>query len=113
MDRNLEPVKYLIELAEGMKKDLVDLKARVDLRTYTLKEIADGLGCSVSTIRHKPWRMPNYGKSDVGQHPSRWFYNTIENWYAVPEDERRFKWESMSALEKRNFLKISERKKVG
>ena len=107
MDYSLEPVKYLIEMVEGIKKDIVELNARIELRTYTLKDIAKGLGCSVSNLRNKPWKIPNYGRPDVGKHPCRWFYDTIANWNAIPEDERRFKWESMTSKERLQAIGIS------
>ena len=97
----LDPLKYLIEMVESIKKELVELNTKADLRTYTLKEIAKGFGYSVQTLYNKPWKVPNYGKSDEGASPSKWLYSTIVNWYAIPEDERRFKWESMSAKERR------------
>jgi len=100
---------YLVNMLEDMKKDIADLKTRMELHAYTLKELATGLGYSVQTMRNNPWRMPNYGKPDVGAHPGKWFYNTIVEWYAVPEDERRFKWESMSSLERRRFIKNGDK----
>jgi len=102
-----DSLKYLIETVEGIKKDIADLKTRADLRTYTLKEIADGFGYSVHTLRNRPWKIPNYGKSDTGIHPGRWFFKTIESWYAIPEDERRFKWEKMSDKERKEALGVS------
>ena len=112
MDYSLEPVKYIIEMMEGMKKEILDIRARIELQTYTIKDIAKLLGCSVSNVRNNPWKLPNFGKPDVGKHPCRWFYDTIRNWYTVSEDEHRLQWESMSALEKRNYLKIPEGKKA-
>ena len=107
--QGIDPLKYLIEMVEGIKKDLVDLKTKADLRSYTLREIASGLGYSVYTLRSKPWKMPHYGRPDEGIHPGKWFYNTIVNWYAIPEEERRGKWESMSSLERRKYLKTPEK----
>ena len=102
--KGIDTLGYLIEMVEGIKKDIVELTARIDLKTYTLKEIAVSQGCSVSTLRNKPWKMPNYGRPDIGQHPGRWLYTTITNWYSVPEDERQFKWESMTSKERQRAL---------
>ena len=107
--QGIDPLKYLIETVEGIKKDIADIKTRIDLRAYTLKEIAEGFGYSVQSLRNKPWKIPNYGKPDVSMYPGKWFYNTIANWYAIPEDERRFKWESMSSSERLNYKKQSEK----
>jgi len=94
-------LKYLVETMSKIEKELADIKSKVELRTYTLKEIAASLGySSAQSLRNKPWKMPNYGKPDEGQHPGRWFYSTIVNWYAIPEDERRFNWESMTSKER-------------
>jgi hypothetical protein len=73
----------------GLSPDMVETKNRAHLRkTYTLKEIA-----------HRLWKIPNFGKPDEGNSPGKWFYNTIIAWYAIPGDERRFKWESMPSSE--------------
>ena len=69
MNYSLDPLKYLIEMIEGIQKDVTDLKTMADLKAYTLKEIAEGLGYSVSTMRNNPWKMPNYGRPDEGVHP--------------------------------------------
>lgn len=95
-----DSLKYLVVTVEEMKKELMDIKAKTELRTYTLKEIAEGFGYKVQTFRNSPWKIPNYGKPDVDLHPAKWFYNTIAAWYAIPEDERRFKWENMSSRER-------------
>jgi hypothetical protein len=105
--QGIDTLKYLIETVESIKKEVVDLKTMAGLRAYTLKEIAAGLGYSINTVRTKPWKMPNYGRPDEGMHPGKWFYNTIVNWYAIPEEERRSKWEAMSSLERRKHLNIS------
>jgi hypothetical protein len=110
--KGIDTLGYLIEMVEGIKKDIVELTSRIDLKTYTLKEIAVSQGCSVSNLRNKPWKMPNYGRPDVGQHPGRWFYLTIMNWYSAPEDERRFKWESMTSRERQKALGIIRDTKI-
>lgn len=99
-----ESLKYLVSQVGEMKKEIIDLKTRMELKAYSLREIAEGLGCSLYTLRSRPWKIPNYGKPDVGINPSKWFYKTIMNWYAIPEDERRFTWESMTSHERRKAM---------
>jgi hypothetical protein len=96
-----DSLAYLVDAVKEIKDDLIDLKTRADLRTYTLKEIAAGFEYSVQTLRNYPWKIPNYGNPDEGVNPGRWFYDTIRNWYAIPENERRLRWESMSSRERR------------
>jgi hypothetical protein len=97
-------LQYLTNTISSMEKSIADLRTKLDLKAYTLKEIAQGLGYSPQYLRHRPWKIPNFGKPDEGNSPGKWFYNTIIAWYAIPEDERRFKWESMSSAERRKFL---------
>jgi len=104
-----ESLKYLVSKVEKVEEDLIGIKTKIDLKAYSLRDIADGLGCSIYTLRSHPWKIPNYGKPDVDICPAKWFYDTIRAWYAIPENERRFKWESMSSLERRNYLKSSEK----
>jgi hypothetical protein len=97
-------LKYLMETAADLKQEVLELRTRLDLKAYTLKEIAAGLGYSVSHLKASPWKLPNYGRPDEGSNPGRWYYQTIVNWLAIPEDERRFKWESMSSTERRREM---------
>jgi len=99
-----ESLKYLVSKIEKVEEDLIDIKTRMDLKAYSLRDIANGLGCSYYTLQCRPWKIPNYGKPDVDICPAKWFYDTIRAWYAIPEDERRYKWESMSASERRKAL---------
>lgn len=105
-------LKYLVEKVSTIETELADIKTKLDLKAYTLKEIAQGLGYSPQYLRHRPWKIPNFGKPDEGSHPGKWFYNTIAAWYAIPEDERRFKWESMSSKERRQAMGKAPRHEV-
>ena len=100
-----ESLKYLVETISILRADITDIKSQIQFKTYTLKEIAVWYGYkNVQSLLNKPWMMPSFGKPDIGQHPRRWFYNTIVEWYAVSEKERRFKWESMPSRERREVL---------
>jgi hypothetical protein len=102
-----ESLKYLVEVTSELRKDITDIKSQIQLRAYTLKEIAAGFGYKTEqSLLNKPWKMPNYGKPDLGYHPRKWLYNTIVNWYSIPEEERRMKWETMSSKERRETLGI-------
>jgi DNA-binding CsgD family transcriptional regulator len=98
-----DSLDFLVNTITEIKKEIIDLKTRSDLKVYTLKEIAVGLGYSVQTLRNYPWKIPNYGKTDEGSNPGKWFYNTIKSWYDIPENERRSRWESMSSRERREI----------
>ena len=100
-----ESLKYLVETISVLRADITDIKSQLQFKTYTLKEIAILYGYkNVQSLLNKPWMMPMFGKADIGQHPRKWFYNTIVNWYVVPESERRLKWESMTSRERREML---------
>jgi hypothetical protein len=91
---------YLTQEISAIRKDVIDIKTRLDLKAYSLKEIAQGLGYSTQHLRHSPWKMPNFGRPDEGINPGKWFYSTIVKWYAIPENKRRDQWESMSSKER-------------
>jgi hypothetical protein len=95
-----ESLNFLVENIKEIKKEIIDLNTKIELKAYTLREIAKGLGYSTQTLRNCPWKIPNYGKPDEGISPGKWFYNTIKNWYSIPEEERRFNWESLSSRER-------------
>ena len=97
-------LKYIAETVTELKREMLDLQTKSDLRLYTLKEIAQGFGYSTQTLRNSPWKIPNYGKPDEGCNPGKWYYKTIASWCAIPEDERRFKWEQMSSRERRKAM---------
>ena len=99
-----DALKYLMKEVGSLKKEFGDMRTRLDLKAYSLKELAQGLGYSVQTLYNHPWKIPNYGKPDEGAHPGKWFYHTIMNWYAIPEDERRYNWESMSSKDRRSAM---------
>jgi hypothetical protein len=106
-------LKYLMKEIGIIRQEIIDIKTKMDLKTYSLKEIAQGIGYSPQTMRNKPWKIPTFGKPDEGVNPGKWFYNTIVEWYAIPEDERRFQWESLSSNERLKILgKIKTYKKV-
>jgi chlorite dismutase len=98
-----DSIDFIVKTVVEIKSEIIDIKAKIELKAYTLKEIANGLGYSVQTLRNYPWKIPNYGKADEGSNPGKWFYNSIKNWYDIPEEERRFKWESMSSRERREI----------
>lgn len=98
-----ESLNFLVETIAEIKFEILELKTKSDLRAYALKEIAQGLGYSIQTLRNYPWKIPNYGKPDEGSCPGKWFYTTIKKWYEIPENERRLKWESMSSMERRKI----------
>ena len=102
--RGIDPLKHLIEQVEQINKEIVDIKTRLELKTYTLREIAEGQGLSINTMRSKPWKQPNFGKPDVNSCPAKWYYSTIVAWFSRPEDERRLEWQSMTGRKRRQAM---------
>ena len=103
--QGIDPLKYLIETVEQINREIIGIKSRLDLKTYTLREIAEGQNLSINTMRSKPWKQPNFGKPDVAAHPAKWYYSTIVAWFSRPEDERRLEWESMSGRKRRQAMR--------
>jgi len=105
-----ESLKYLIKTVSDIKNDVDTIQAQIKLKTFTLKEIAEMLGCNAQSLRNDKWKMPNFGKADIGMQTRRWFHKTIVDWYSIPESDRKFQWESMSARERREALGIESKK---
>jgi len=103
-----ESIKHLVSKIDKVEEDLIGIRTRMGLETYSLRDIAKGLGCSIYTLQSRPWKIPNYGKPDVDICPAKWFYDTVRNWYSIPENERRYKWESMTASERRKAIGKSD-----
>jgi hypothetical protein len=87
-----------------MKRLLAETQMVATLKTYTAAELAALLGVSYMHLRHNPWTLPNYGRPDIGLKPGKWLFTTVMEWYAIPEDERRRRWEAMSSTERRVAL---------
>jgi hypothetical protein len=107
-----ESLNYIVTTVEDIKKEIIDIRTRSELQTFTLKDIAEKFGYKIQTFRNQPWKMPNYGRPDVDLHPARWYYNTIQNWYAIPEDDRRLRWESMTSSERLELLGKSQKREI-
>lgn len=80
--------------------ELAELRGALPVvETLTVSEIARRLGVAVSTL-YKPWNLPNFGRSDLGNSPRRWLREKALGWYARPESERRAEWEALPAHER-------------
>lgn len=98
----LQVEKVEIEV-RGLRKEIAELRKVLPVSdTLTASDIITKLGVSQSTF-YKSWNMPNFGKSDISQSPRRWLRSTVDKWYAIPEDERRAQWESMTTDEKAEY----------
>ena len=84
-----------------MKRLIVETRMTATLKTYSAAELAECFGVSYMHLRHNPWTLPNYGRPDIGIKPGKWLFSTVMEWYAIPEDERRRRWEAMSSTERR------------
>lgn len=100
----LGALEYLIEQQERIAAELAEFTSTYALRTVTIDELAEMHGCTAQTMRNCPWKLPRYGRADIGQAPRRWLMSTVRSWYARPEDERRAEWDAMSARERRAVL---------
>jgi hypothetical protein len=97
-------LRYLLSEVYELRRELAETRQAVSLRTYTTPELARLLGVSAHGLSRAPWKLPNYGKPDIGERPGKWLHTTVTMWYAVPEAERRDKWERMSSAERRRTL---------
>jgi hypothetical protein len=68
------------------------------LETLSVRDLAEKFGCCARSLTGNPWRLPNYGNPDIA--PRRWLRKTIDSWYAVPEAERRERWDAMTSAER-------------
>jgi hypothetical protein len=84
-----------------MKRLLIETQMMATLKTYSAPELAACFGMSYMHLRHHPWMLPNYGRPDIGMKPARWLFSTVLEWYSIPEDERKRRWEAMSSRERR------------
>jgi hypothetical protein len=104
---------------EGIEKSIEDLNLRtwrieqivirieqgMALQTFTIADLAREFGISETTLRHKPWMLPHFGKADIGQHPAKWFLSTVLDWYTkTTDDERQRVWEEMGSKERRKAM---------
>jgi hypothetical protein len=92
--------EILRELWE-MKRLLAETQMTATLKTYSAAELAMCFGVSYMHLRHNPWTLPNYGRPDIGLKPGKWLFTTVLEWYAIPEDERKRRWETMGSHERR------------
>jgi hypothetical protein len=92
--------QMLQELWE-MKRLLIETQMAATLRTYSAAELADRFGVSYLYLRRYPWTLPNYGRPDIGSRPGKWLFSTVLEWYSIPEDERKRRWEAMGSTERR------------
>ena len=84
-----------------MKRLLVETQMAATLKTYTAADLAKCFGVSYMHLRHNPWTLPNYGRPDIGAKPGKWLFTTVLEWYEIPEDERKRRWEAMRSTERR------------
>jgi hypothetical protein len=89
-----------------LKQLVAEAMMAASLRTFTAKELAQRFGVSYQHLRNNPWTLPNYGRPDIGRNPGQWLFRTALDWYAIPEDERRRRWEAMSSRERRVAMGI-------
>ncbi|GHV09433.1 hypothetical protein FACS189485_22020 [Spirochaetia bacterium] len=76
----------------------------INTRVYTVKDIAKLQGYSAGNMYQCPWRLPNFGRPDIGDKPGKWLYRTVMDWLKIPEDERREKWDFMNSDERRKAM---------
>jgi hypothetical protein len=97
-------LKYLARTVWEIREEQAADRSIRDLKTYTLKDLTDAFHSKPGFFKNRPWLIPNYGRPDVGMRPARWFYKTVMDWYNIPEQERREKWEMMGSYERRKAM---------
>lgn len=104
-DDLLGAIDWLIAQVEKNAQDLDRLKKALALRdTMGIPELAQRWGFSAKALYRDIVKQPNYGLPDIGMGRKAWFLSTVEAWEAIPEDERRDRWERMSAEDRRKYL---------
>jgi hypothetical protein len=97
-------VAFLVNCLPLLVNRLARLEELTSMRTFTVEDLATMQGCADSTLRGNPWKLPNYGRPDIGGHPRRWLAETVRTWYSRPEDERRREWDRMTSKERLQAL---------
>lgn len=97
-------VAFLVDCLPLLARRLARLEELTSMRTFTVEDLATMQGCADSTLRGNPWKLPNFGRPDIGGHPRRWLAETVRSWYSRPEDERRREWDRMTSKERLQAL---------
>ena len=82
------------------------LKSSKPVDFLTVQDIADMMQIDISLLYKKPWMLPNYGKSDLLDVPLRFKVSSYLGWIAVPMNEHKRVWDTMSEEERREVQNI-------
>lgn len=92
----------ILSLMEETRTEFVDTAQVMDR-----KDIARRQSVSLSQLRREPWRMPNYGISELSARRVCWHRSTYLAWEANLEKYRK-SWNSMSLLERKARISNKE-----
>jgi hypothetical protein len=102
----LNPLKDLAWIKKALLTVMDQQKRIMDMemnRLFSVKDLAGRFSVSLSSLYNSPWRLPNFGKADVGG-PNRWWGRTCDAWYSEPEADRKRRWEAMGNDERRRAM---------
>jgi hypothetical protein len=101
----LGAVAWLIEQTARNAEALKDLKNAIGVKdSFGVSDLARRWNVSESSLRSDPVRLPNYGRSDIGQGKKLWRRETVEAWEELSEEEHRDIWDRMSFVEKQKYI---------
>ena len=104
--RMIDPAENLIgairEIQHVTFSMAESLKAAIPAVRLTIADIAKRQGVSKSTIYREAWRMPGFGKPDAGDSPVEFWLSSYITWMAIPIEQHRSVWETMSRKEQQS-----------
>jgi hypothetical protein len=101
-------LRYLIGAVDDLRRDVSQLRDASGIpRTYSVLDLSRRWGISTAALYQDPVKLPNFGRSDVGNGKKRWFHETVEAWEKRPEIERREQWERLTVKERYEFHRVA------
>jgi hypothetical protein len=94
IEEHTRMMRLLANLEEQVS-DLLNINQTLDR-----EDIAKRQGVSLRLIYKDPWRQPNFGRSEFGDHRFKWSRKTYLDWEAHLEEHRQ-EWLRMSPAERR------------
>jgi len=77
---------------------------RLPIDYLTIQDIAHLMQISEGILRKRPWMLPNYGKSDLGERPKRYKCENYLEWIKTSTEEHKRAWDAMSEMERREAV---------
>jgi len=106
LDAIFTEMHALREKLDRQAEDLARFSEVMEAKRFSIEDLADRWGVSVSTLEHSPWKLPNYGRADmIGAKGRRyWLMRSVRALEMRPEDERLAEWDGMGSAERRRAM---------